>query len=93
MKHKEDGHMMKHSRMGGHAMHDGHTHGENVTEPWSHPPIGSAPHMMGCGDFKGEADPIAYGQAGGPLYAKDEGRIHSQFKHYHWDGGDTSSGY
>lgn len=53
------------------------------------------PHMnhispmqnMGYGmqDFKGEADPIAYGQAGGPGCKKDEGRIHSQFKDYHWD--------
>lgn len=89
MKHKHDGHHMH----GHHSMKGSHVHGEHQTEPWSHPPVGAAPHMMGCNDLKKEADPIAYGQAGGPLYAKDEGRIHSQMKHYHWDGGDTSSGY
>lgn len=42
---------------------------------------------MGYGmhDFKGEADPIAMGQAGGPGCKQDESRIHSQFKDYHWD--------
>jgi hypothetical protein len=36
-------------------------------------------------DFKGEADPIAMGQAGGPGMKSDEHRIHSQMKQYHWD--------
>lgn len=40
---------------------------------------------MGCRDFKGEADPIAYGQASGPGCKSDEGKIHSQFKNYSWD--------
>jgi hypothetical protein len=40
---------------------------------------------MGCMDYKGQADSIALGQAGGPGIKKDEGRIHSQFKDYHWD--------
>lgn len=39
---------------------------------------------MGCMDFKGEADPIALGQAGGPGCKSDEKKIHSQFKDYHW---------
>ena len=32
---------------------------------------GHLEHGMGCCDFKGEADPIAYGQAGGELYKKE----------------------
>lgn len=40
---------------------------------------------MGCRDYKGEADPISLGQASGPGMKRDEGRIHSQFKDYHWD--------
>jgi hypothetical protein len=35
--------------------------------------------------FKGQADPIALGQAGGPGCKEDESRIHNQFKDYHWD--------
>ena len=52
----------------------------------AHPGMGQgAMPGMGCRDFKGEADPIACGQAGGPLMERDEKRIHSQFKDYHWD--------
>jgi len=40
---------------------------------------------MGCMDYKGQADSIALGQAGGPGCKTDESRIHSQFKDYHWD--------
>ena len=40
---------------------------------------------MGCMDFKGEADPIAYGQAGGPGMKSDHSKIEAQFKEYHWD--------
>lgn len=39
----------------------------------------------GMRDFKGQADSIALGQAGGPGCKEDESRIHSQFKDYHWD--------
>lgn len=41
---------------------------------------------MGYGmrDFKGEADPIAYGQSGEPGCHSDEKKIHAQFKDYHW---------
>lgn len=40
---------------------------------------------MGCMDYKGEADSIALGQAGGPGCKSDEKKIHGQFKDYHWD--------
>lgn len=39
---------------------------------------------MGCMSFKGEADPIAMGQAGGPGCKSDMGKINSQMKDYHW---------
>ena len=38
----------------------------------------------GCADFKGEADPIAMGQSGEEGYRRDEGRMRSQMKNYHW---------
>jgi hypothetical protein len=40
---------------------------------------------MGCMAYKGQADSIALGQAGGPGCKQDMTRIHSQFKDYHWD--------
>lgn len=40
---------------------------------------------MGMHQFKGEADPIAYGQASSEGCKADEKRMHSQFKDYHWD--------
>lgn len=42
---------------------------------------------MGYGmrDFKGDADPIAYGQSGAKMAMEDEKKIHSQFKDYHWE--------
>lgn len=39
---------------------------------------------MGMHDFKGEAHPIAYGQAGEAGCKSDEKKIHGQFKDYHW---------
>lgn len=39
----------------------------------------------GCDEWKAQADPIAYGQAAGPLVEKDHRRIESQFKDYYWD--------
>lgn len=48
------------------------------------PGMGAKPGM-GCMSFKGQADKIAYGQAGGPGCKSDEGKIHGQFKDYHWD--------
>ena len=40
---------------------------------------------IGMHDFKGEADPIAYGQCGGSGMKEDEKRVRSQFKNYNWD--------
>ncbi len=40
---------------------------------------------MGCMDYKGEADPIAYGQASSSGCKSDAKKVHSQFKDYHWD--------
>lgn len=40
---------------------------------------------MGMGDFKGEGDPIIYGQASKEGCTKDMGKMKSQMKDYHWD--------
>lgn len=40
---------------------------------------------MGMQSWKGEADPIAYGQASKEGCKSDDKRINSQFKDYHWD--------
>jgi hypothetical protein len=40
---------------------------------------------MGCHEFKGEADPIAYGQAAEEGCRSDNKKIMSQMKDYHWD--------
>lgn len=49
---------------------------------------------MGCHDFKGEAQDIAYGQAGEQGCKSDSKKMSAQFKNYHWDS-DTGgvSGY
>ena len=49
---------------------------------------------MGCHDFKGEAQDIAYGQAGEMGCKSDSKKMGAQFKNYHWDS-DTggTSGY
>ncbi len=49
------------------------------------PMRGSQEAGMGCCDFKEEAHPIAYGQAGSQ-YMEDNKKIDSQMKHYHWEG-------
>ena len=48
------------------------------------PGMGAKPGM-GCMDYKGEGDPIIYGQAGMQGCKSDEKKIHGQFKDYHWD--------
>lgn len=58
---------------------------ENEVEKPSLPMEGHLEKGMGCMDFKGEADPIAYGQAMGPGCKSDMKKVHSQFKDYHWD--------
>lgn len=52
-----------------------------------HPSMPAQGHMlsgMGAEDFKAEADPIAYGQAGKAGMESDMKKIHAQFKQYHW---------
>lgn len=40
---------------------------------------------LGCHDFKGEAAPIAYGQAGEAGCSSDSKKFASQMKHYDWE--------
>lgn len=48
------------------------------------PGMGAEPGF-GCMDFKGQADPIALGQAAAQGLKADEARMRSQYKDYHWD--------
>jgi hypothetical protein len=57
---------------------------EMAAQAHAGPGQGAMP-SMGCMEFKGQADSIAMGQAGGPGCKQDNSRIHSQFKDYHWD--------
>ena len=80
--HKRHGMRMDHER----AMHS--MHGATYKHEEDKPAMPKEGHMIGgfgCNDFKKEADPIAYGQAAGPLIGKDMSRIEDQFKDYHWD--------
>lgn len=58
---------------------------KNEVEMPALPHEGHMLHGMGCHDFKGEADPIAMGQASGSGCKSDMKKIHSQMKDYHWD--------
>ena len=52
------------------------------------PHVPMSGHMLrgeGLHEFKGQADPIAYGQAAGPGFKSDNRKMNSQMKHYHWD--------
>jgi hypothetical protein len=76
MHHRHESHASEHG-MKGHYKHE--------TE---HPAVPHEGHMesgWGCHDFKGQADPIAYGQASGEGCKSDQKKMHSQFKDYHWD--------
>lgn len=66
-------------------MKKAHGQYEHEVEKPHLPEEGHMPKGMGCHEFKGEADPIAYGQAGGPLSMKDQKKISGQMKDYHWD--------
>ncbi len=84
MKH-HDGHM-------GHKSHDHmYKHGEDEPHVPAH---GHQEHGMGVSDFKGQAQDIAYGQAGEQGCKSDSKKMSAQFKNYHWDS-DTggASGY
>lgn len=58
---------------------------ENEVEKPSLPREGMAMEGLGMHDFKGEADPIAYGQASEEGCRADMKRMSAQFKDYHWD--------
>lgn len=58
---------------------------KNEVEKPAMPSEGRMEKGMGCASFKGEADPIAMGQASKEGYRADEARISAQAKHYHWD--------
>jgi len=83
MKHKS----MHHSD----GMHHGRAHGqyENEVEKPALPhenhisDIGI--HGHGLHEFKGECDPIAYGQSAAEGGMKDIKRLDAQAKDYHWD--------
>ena len=84
-----------------HEHHDGHMghksgshmYKNEVEEPHV-PKHGHQEHGMGCHDMKGEAQDIAYGQAGAQGCKSDSKKMSAQFKNYHWDS-DTggASGY
>ncbi len=57
----------------------------NEVEKPELPSEGHMEHGYGCHEFKNEADSISAGQAGEEGIRKDEGRISSQKKDYHWD--------
>jgi hypothetical protein len=48
---------------------------------------GHAMKGMGCDDFKRQAMPISYGQAGKSGCSSDQSKISSQMKHYGWESG------
>lgn len=48
---------------------------------------------MGMKEFKGQADDLAYGQAGEAGCKSDQSKIASQMKNYHWTDGSGNSGY
>jgi hypothetical protein len=81
---------MSHEHMSHGKMHEHGSSGmyKNEVEKPETPPFGhiSAMENMGMGmhDWKGEADPISYGQASEEGCRSDEKKIHSQFKDYHW---------
>ena len=74
-----------------HEHHHSMDHGiyKNEVERPSIPPFNhiAADQNIGMGmeDWKGQADPIALGQAGGPGCKEDLKRVHAQYKDYHWD--------
>lgn len=66
---------------------------KNEVEMPEMPHEGTMEHGMGMESFKGEADPIAYGQASMKGCTSDEKKIHAQGKDYHWDGQTGIGGY
>ena len=58
---------------------------ENEVEKPMLPAEGHPDSGLGMHEFKGEADPIAYGQASEEGCREDMRRMSAQFKDYHWD--------
>lgn len=67
---------------------------KNETDKPHVPKHGHQEMGMGCHDFKGEAQDIAYGQASEKGCKSDAKKMSAQMKHYGWDS-DTGgvSGY
>lgn len=57
---------------------------KNETDKPSVPAEGHKSDVMGCSDYKAEAQEIAFGQAGKSGCKSDGSKIKSQFKHYGW---------
>jgi len=57
------------------------------------PAQGSMQKGMGMKDAKGQADDLAYGQAGAAGCKSDDKKISAQMKNYHWADGAGNSGY
>lgn len=85
MKHKMhmDHEHMSHGKMHEHGMYKNEV--ERPAAPAFNHISASENIGMGMHEWKGEADPIAYGQASKEGCASDNKKIHSQFKDYHWD--------
>lgn len=66
---------------------------KNEVERPEQPPEGKMMKGMGMKDFKGQADDLAYGQAGQAGCKSDDRKIASQMKNYHWTDGSGNSGY
>lgn len=58
---------------------------ENEVEKPMMPATGRPDSGLGMYDFKGEGDPIIYGQASEKGCMMDMKRMSAQFKDYHWD--------
>lgn len=88
MKHQDfKDHMHEHKGMM-HRSHHGHHAGGMYKNEVDKPHVPSHGHQeagLGCADFKGEAQSIAYGQAGPQGCKSDERKYSAQFKNYHWD--------
>jgi len=86
--------MVRHQMRDGYMGHErAHGQYENEVEKPMVPKQGHLEHGMGCMDFKGEADSIAYGQASMAGCRSDQKKIQAQFKNYSWDSEGGSSSY
>lgn len=77
-----------------HLSKENSAHYEHGMDKPHTPSHGHQEHGMGVHDMKGQAQQIAYGQAGEQGCKSDSKKMSAQFKNYHWDS-DTggASGY